>query len=97
MKAVAQEIRIFLVCHWSTANLSATVREQYSVGTRGGVAITLLILIEVGAAVLVVDAVLEGVVSRLLGLLLVGGGLVVWSGLVVGRGRFMVGGRLVVS
>ena len=73
-------------------NLRATVGEQDGVGSRGGVAITLLVLGKVGAAVLVVDAVLEGVVGRLLGgLLLVSGGRVVRrGGLVVGGGGLVV-------
>ena len=63
------------------ASLCAAVGQEDGVGAAGGVAVTLLVLAKVGATVLVVHAVLEGVVRlRGLGLLVVGLGVAVAGG-----------------
>ena len=55
------------------ASLCAAVGQEDSVGAAGGIAVALLVLAKVGATVLVVHTVLEGVVRlRGLGLLVVG-------------------------
>ena len=55
-------------------SLSASVGEEDGVGSAGGVPVALLVLAELGAAVLVVHAVLEGIVRlRRLGLLVTAG------------------------
>merc|ERR1711970_1342166 len=46
-------------------HLDSTVRKGNSVGSRSGVAISLLILAELGSAVVISNAILEGIVSRL--------------------------------
>ena len=71
------------------ASLCAAVGQEDGVGAAGGVAVTLLVLAKVGATVLVVHAVLEGVVRlRGLGLLVVGLGVAVagrgMTGLIIG-------------
>ena len=45
-------------------SLGASVRKEDGVGSAGGVTITLLVLAKVGAAVLVVHTVLEGILGR---------------------------------
>ena len=63
------------------ASLCAAVGQEDGVGAAGGVAVTLLVLAKVGATVLVVHAVLEGVVCLCgLGLLVVGLGVAVAGG-----------------
>ena len=55
------------------ASLCAAIGQEDGVGATGGISVTLLVLAEVGTAVLIVHAVLEGIVRlRGLGLLVVG-------------------------
>ena len=63
---------------YGIASLGAAIGQEDRVRSARGITVTLLVLVEVGAAVLVVHSVLKGIVRRRrLGLLVVGLGVAV--------------------